>query len=63
MTSHPISKLHAILVEDAVDSHERIAQELIDEGLSGVADDDTWRLNSRLELHDRSAHRFFDLAS
>lgn len=63
MKSNPLSKLLAILVEDDVDSDEKIARELIDEGLSGVSEEDTWLLNSRLEhLHfetyDRHRNRY-----
>ena len=62
MKTNPLSKLLAILVEVDVDSDEQIAQELIAEGLSGVSEEDTWLLNSRLdhrhfETHDRHRHR------
>jgi hypothetical protein len=65
MKSNPLSKLHAILVEVEVDSNEMIAQEMVAEGLSGVPDDDTWMLNSRIdhlrfETYDR--HRYLGIA-
>ena len=51
MKSRHLSKLHAMLVEDDVDSNERIAREMVLEGLSGEPDEDTWLLNSRID-HD-----------
>jgi len=65
MKSNPLCKLHAILVEVEVDSNEMIAREMAAEGLSGVPDDDTWMLNSRIDhLHfvtyDR--HRYLGIA-
>lgn len=64
MKSHPLSMLHAILVEDDVDSNELIAQEMMAEGLSGIPDEDTWTLNSRIDhlhftTHDRLRHLGF----
>ena len=61
MKSNPLSKLHAILAEDDVDSNELIAREMMDEGLSGRPDEDTWTLNSRIdhlhfETYDRQRH-------
>ncbi len=40
-----------MLVEDDVDSNELIAREMMAEGLSGVPDEDTWLLNSRIDHH------------
>jgi len=64
MKSRHLSKLHAMLVEDDVDSNEKIAQEMMVEGLSGVPDEDTWLLNSRIdhrhfERHERLRHLGF----
>jgi hypothetical protein len=64
MKSNPLSKLNAILVEDEVDSNEMIAQEMMNEGLSGIPDEDTWTLNSRIDHHhfdtyDRLRHLGF----
>jgi hypothetical protein len=54
-------------IHDEADSHERIAAELIAEGLSGVAEEDTWILNARLDhhhanLHQRRRQRLYDAA-
>ena len=67
MKSHPLSKLHAILVEADVDSNELIARELLAEGLSGIPDQDTWALNAALDHHhfdfyDRQRNYPLDLA-
>lgn len=51
MKSRHLSKLHEMLVEDDVDSNERIAREMLIEGLSGEPDEDTWLLNSRIDHH------------
>lgn len=56
MKSHPLSKFHAILVEVEVDSNEKIAQEMLTEGLSGSPDEDTWTLNARLDHHHFDTH-------
>lgn len=64
MTLRHLSKINALLAEDDVDSSERIAREMMAEGLSGVADEDTWLLNSRIdhrhfERYDRLRHLGF----
>ncbi|MBW4030845.1 MAG: hypothetical protein HIU57_09295 [Acidobacteria bacterium] len=64
MRTRHLSKLHAILVEDEVDHIEQIAREMMVEGLSGVPDEDTWLLNSRIdhrhfERYDRLRHLGF----
>ena len=48
-------------LDDATASNEQIAQEMMVEGLSGVPDEDTWTLNSRLDddhfqAHNRQRH-------
>ncbi len=68
MNSRHLSHPHASLDHDEADSHEKIAAELIAEGLSGEADEDTWILNARLDhhhanLHQRRRQRLFDAAS
>ena len=64
MNSRHLSKLQAMLVEDDGDSNERIAREMLVEGLSGKPDEDTWLLNSRIDHHhfqryDRLRHLGF----
>jgi hypothetical protein len=70
MTSNYFSRLQIVLQEDDTDSTEMIVQEMHDQGLSGVADEDTWLLNSRIDdLHFRThnrhshSHHYHDLAS
>ena len=68
MNSRHLSIPHTSLAHDEADSHEQIAAELIAEGLSGVADEDTWILNARLDhhyanLHQRRRQHLYDAAN
>ena len=56
MKSNPFSKFHEILAKDDADSNEVIAREMLAEGLSGSADEDTRMLNARLDHHHFSTH-------
>ena len=61
MKSNYLSRSHVILEQDDIDSTKMIVQEMQDQGLSGVADEDTWLLNSRIDdLHFRTHNRRSD---
>ena len=67
MKSRHLSMFLEFRVEDATASNEHIAQEMMVEGLSGVPDEDTWTLNSRLDhdhfqSHNRQRNYPHDLA-
>lgn len=54
MRTHILSKIHSTLAGQDTDSSEEIARELVKQGLTGVADEDTWRLNSSIDYHERA---------
>ncbi len=56
MRTNILSKIHSTLVDRDVDSSEEIARDLVSQGLTGVADEDTWRLNSRIDGHEFQVH-------
>jgi hypothetical protein len=61
MKSKPYSKMHTTMDQDDIDSNEMIAREMVEEGLSGNPEVDTWELNSRIdhhhfEVHNRARH-------
>jgi hypothetical protein len=56
MRTHILSKIHSTLAGQDTDSSEEIARELVKQGLTGVADEDTWRLNSRIDYHEFETH-------
>ncbi|HEY5302669.1 MAG TPA: hypothetical protein VIJ86_01280 [Acidimicrobiales bacterium] len=56
MRTHILSKIHSTLAGQDTDSSEKIARELVKQGLTGVADEDTWRLNSRIDHHEFETH-------
>ena len=68
MRSSPLFTFFGFPAATTVDSDEKIAQELASEGLSGVADQDTYSLNARLDhqhvaAYDRRRRKYQQLGS
>ena len=56
MKSKPFSEMHTTMDQDDIDSNEMIAREMVEDGLSGNPEADTWELNARIDDHHFEVH-------